>query len=258
MDKEAKMELTRQNYHSREMSQKYMSVSQFKEFRDCEARALAEIKGKWVRPQTDSLLVGSYVDEYFNGDLETFKVQHPEMFTRTGELKAPFKKAEQIIERIEKDPYMRKQLGGKRQVIMTGFIGGVEWKIMIDSLHPSKTVDGKVMKDCGDVRTKDGYEPFWRAYGYDIQGAVFRQVRAQNEKGKLKPFELAVATKEDEPDLRIFRFTEGTLGNAMHEVVENVGRYDLIKQGKIKPVGCGECAYCKSIRKMSKSLVEEI
>ena len=252
------MELTQENYHSREMAKKYMSVSQFKTFRQCEKRAMAEINGEWERPLTDSLLVGLYVDEYFNGTLETFKIQHPEMFTQKGELKAPFRKAQAIVERIEKDPYMRKQLGGKRQVIMTGFVGGVEWKIMIDSLHPRETVDGKVMKDCGDIYTSEGYEPFWKAYGYDTQGAIYRQVRAQNEKGKLKPFKLAVATKEEEPDIRIFRFSDQTLNNAMQEVLQTVGRYDSIKKGEIEPVGCGECAYCRSIRKMSKDLVEEI
>ena len=80
----------------------------------------------------------------------------------------------------------------------------------------------------------------------------------QNEKGKLKPFELAVATKEEEPDIRIFRFSDQTLNNAMQEVLQTVGRYDSIKKGEIEPVGCGECAYCRSIRKMSKDLVEEI
>lgn len=255
------MELTRENYRSKENTMRYMSVSQFKAFRKCEAAALAEIKGEWKSEDTTALLVGSYVDEYLNGTLDEFIAAHPEIISSRGPskggLKSEFVKAQEIIERINRDKFFRARLGGKRQVIMTGVIGGVEWKIMIDSMHPKLTVDGKIMKDCNDVRVVDGYEPFWRAYGYDIQGAVYQKIRAQNE-GVVKPFELAVATKEKEVDLRIFRFTDSTLQNAYYEVVEYVKRYDDIKKGKIKPVGCGVCDYCKSIRKLSAKDIEEI
>lgn len=253
------MELTKANYHSLEARQEYMGVSQFKDFCKCEAHALAVVKGEWQDTATDALLVGSYVDEYFNGTLAAFKAEHPEMFnSRTGELKAPFKKADEIIARIERDPFMKRKLGGKRQVIMTGVIDGVKWKIMIDSLHRNCTVDGKVMKDCNDVYVEgEGYKPFWAAYGYDIQGAVYRTIRAQNE-GVAKPFELAVATKEDEPDLRIFRFTESTLNGAMYRVIELTRRFDDIKKGVIEPVRCEHCAYCRVTRKLNKNSIEEV
>lgn len=253
------MELTRANYHSTEARQEYMGVSQFKDFCKCEAHALAVVKGEWQDPTTDTLLVGSYIDEYFNGTLAEFKAEHPEMFnSRTGELKAPFKKAEEIIARIERDPFMKRKLGGKRQVIMTGVIDGVKWKIMIDSLHRGVTVDGKVMKDCEDVYVPgEGYKPFWSAYGYDIQGYVYQTIRAQNE-GVKKPFELAVATKEDEPDLRVFRFTESTLNGAMYRVLEYTRRFDDIKKGLIEPTRCEHCAYCRATKKLNAKSVEEV
>lgn len=249
--------LTRENYHGHEMQQAYMGVSQYKSFCECERKALAVIKGEWQPKQSEAFLVGSYVDEYFNGDLLHFKSEHPELFTQKGELKAPYKKADEIIKRIERDPYFRKKLGGKRQVIMTGTIEGVEWKIMIDSLHPNLIVDGKVMRDCDDIYKPElGYVPFWKAYGYDIQGAVYQTIAAQNL-GKVLPFELAVATKEDEPDLRIFRLTPNTANAALGEVRSNVVRFDMIKKGLIEPVGCGKCDYCRSQKKLSKKDTEE-
>lgn len=77
------MELTAENYFSTEMSQRYMSVSQYKSFLDCPARAMAEISGEYKQPMTTALLVGSYVDAYFEGTLEQFKKEHPEIFNVT-------------------------------------------------------------------------------------------------------------------------------------------------------------------------------
>ena len=50
--------LTNENYFSTENQLKYMGVSQFKAFEECEFGALAEIKGEYEREQTLSMLVG--------------------------------------------------------------------------------------------------------------------------------------------------------------------------------------------------------
>ena len=65
------MKLTSENYFSLEMQMKFMGVSQFKAFEECQAAALAEISGNYEREKTTSLLVGSYVDAYFEGTLDT-------------------------------------------------------------------------------------------------------------------------------------------------------------------------------------------
>ena len=88
------MKLTNDNYFSIEAQREYMSVSQFKGFMKCEAAELAEINGEWVKPKTTSLLVGSYVDSYFEGTLESFKKYNPEIFTKSGAIKSEYKKAE--------------------------------------------------------------------------------------------------------------------------------------------------------------------
>ena len=74
------MKLTQRNYYSRKASLEYMSVSQWKAFYKCPASALAEIKGKYKREKTTALLVGSYVDSYFEGTLPKFIKQNPEVF----------------------------------------------------------------------------------------------------------------------------------------------------------------------------------
>ena len=81
------MTLTNDNYFSVEASMEYFGVSSLKSFDACEARALAECKGEYKRPDTTALLVGSYADAYFEGTLENFKTEHPEIFKKDGTLK---------------------------------------------------------------------------------------------------------------------------------------------------------------------------
>ena len=105
------MILTNENYYSNIANQEYMSVSQYKSFHKCEAAAMAELRGEWVRPKTTALLVGSYVDSWFEGTLDEFKEQNPEIFRKGRgdiQLKADFIQAEQIIKRVQQDPtFMR-------------------------------------------------------------------------------------------------------------------------------------------------------
>ena len=56
---------------------------------------------------------------YIEGTLASFKKEHPEVFTSTGELKAAYKKAEELIARIKRDKYFMKYLSGEKQTIMT-------------------------------------------------------------------------------------------------------------------------------------------
>lgn len=73
--------LTAENYFSPEMQMEYMGVSQYKDFLDCPARALATVKGEYKPEMTIPMLVGSYVDSYFEGTLDQFTAEHPEVFT---------------------------------------------------------------------------------------------------------------------------------------------------------------------------------
>ena len=140
--------LTNENYFDLESNMAYMSCSQFKDFNDCEARALATVTGNWEREKTVSLLVGSYVDSWFEGTLDKFKSENPEIFKKDGELKSDYKQAEYIIQRIQRDELFMKYMNGQKQIIKTGIIEGVPFKIKIDSFHPEKAiVDLKVMKD---------------------------------------------------------------------------------------------------------------
>ena len=245
--------LTNDNYYS---NNDYMSASQFKDFLKCEAYAMAKITCEWQDETNNAFLIGGYVDAYFSKELENFKLKHTELFNKDGSLKATFKIAEVVIDRIKQDEYMMQLLSGQTQLIQTGVISGVPFKIKMDSVLDDAIIDQKIMKDTKDV-WDDGYKPFWEVYGYDIQMAIYQYIHAQNE-GVMKPCKLAVATKETSPELAVYRFKQETLNNALEIVKNQAPRYHQIKLGLIEPVGCGCCAYCKSKIKLNKEMEREI
>ena len=241
------MRLTNENYFSTEAQMEYMGVSQFKAFENCEVMALAEIKGDWVREKSVSLLVGSYVDAYFEGSLDQFKEENPEIFTIKGGLKSNFAQAEEIIERVEKDDFFMAHMASRKQVICTGEIENVPVKIKIDVLHDDKIVDLKVMKDFAPI-WKDGQRmTFIQAWGYDLQGAVYQAIEGNN-----KPFIIAGATKEKEPDIGLFEIPQEFLKERLGYFKGMVTRYADIKKGKIEPLRCEKCDYCKRTKKLTQ------
>lgn len=256
------MQLTSENYYSREADLEFMSVSQFKDFNGtygkvaCEFEAVEKMHRRWEPKKSAAMLVGSYVDSYFEGSLDQFKKENPEVFTQKGELKASFKKAEEIIARIERDAYFMKYMSGEKQAIMTGELFGTPWKIKMDSYIPDVAiVDLKVMSSITELKwVKDfGYLDFVRFWGYDIQGAVYQKIVEINT-GKRLPFYIAAATKENEPDIRIIQITQNYLDEALHVVEACLPRILRVKSGEMLPDKCELCDCCRHNRVLTKPI----
>lgn len=267
------MKLTSENYYSREAAVEYMSASQYKAFTRCEAAALAEIRGEYTPPTSTAMLVGGYVDAWFSGELPLFQAQHPEIFKRDGTLKAEYLSAQNIIGRLESDELFSMLISGKKQEIVTGEIAGVPFRGKLDVLLDGETcrriierfpetrnvfgddpegaiVDMKIMRDMEPVWDSESRsrEPFFEAYGYHYQGAIYKELD-----GKDLPFILAVGTKEAEPDLEAISLDgEGYLRHVLYEIEDNVPRYQAIKRGEVEPHRCGRCAYCRATKKLTR------
>ncbi len=242
------MKLTPSNYFSRRANREYMSVSQFKSFTRCQACAMAEMQGKYEREETTALLVGSYVDAHFEGTMDEFKQLHPEIFKRDGTLKAEYIQADAIIKRIERDKLFRHYMSGEKQVIMTGEICGVPVKIKVDSLHPDKIVDLKIVRDFENLYDiAKGSLPWFEFWEYDLQGAVYQEIVRQNT-GKTLPFYLAAATKEKVPDIDIVHLNPKSIEYAYNKFTSSVEMYDAIKKRIIAPERCNKCEWCKETK----------
>lgn len=238
--------LTNENYFNLENELKYFGSSQFKNFIDCESAALAQIRGEYVREKTDAMLVGSYVDAHFEQTLDLFKAQNPSIFTKNGELKANFKLAEDIINRIEKDEMFMKYMSGEKQVIKTGKLFGHDFKIKIDSYHPGKCiVDLKIMKDFEPIFTADrGRLHFIEAWRYDFQAAIYQAIE-----GNKLPVIIAAATKQkDAIDIELFTISQQKIDSALKIIEAYIDRFADIKKGIIEPTRCGKCAHCRQTK----------
>lgn len=266
----SRLKLTAANYYSPEANWEYMSKSQFSAFRKCEAQAMAELRGEWQRDTIMPLLLGSYVDAHFSGEMEQFLAEHPEVFTRAGTKRAEFVKADRAIERLENDRLCKLLLSGKHQSIKTGKIGGVWFKGKFDSLLSPKQVEAicrefpevrrlvpfggamivdlKYMRDFADVWSPEDGEKvsFVEYWGYDYQGGIYQALDKRQA-----PFVIVGATKEEEPDIAAIYVPDDDLTLALGEVEQLAPRYAAIKRGEIEPVGCGKCEYCRSHKKLN-------
>lgn len=239
------MTLTEENYYSAKANQEYFSVSQYKQFKKCEAAAMAQISGEWDRPATTALLVGSYVDAGFEGTLGEFTAGHPEIYKKDGSLKADFIQAENIISFLQKDRMFMRYMSGKKQVILTKELFGAPWKIKMDSYHNDKIVDLKVMRSMERV----GGKSFVEHWGYDLQMAIYAAVEGRD----LATY-LAVATKEDPPDKEIISIPRWRRVELLEEVERSLPRMIAVKAGEIPPTRCGRCEYCRATKVLTEPI----
>ena len=246
------MILTNDNYYSPEANREYMSVSQYKDFRRCEAMALASLRGEWSRPKTTALLVGSYIDSWFEGTLDEFKENNPEIFkktTRYPTLKADFIQAEELIEFVQRDPMFMRYMSGQKQVILTRELFGTPWKIKMDSYHPDKIVDLKVMRSMERVKG----ESFVEAWGYDLQMAIYAAIEGRD----LATY-LAVVTKQDPPDKEIISIPRWRRVELLEEVEKHMPHILAVKSGRVPAQRCGVCEYCRATKMLSEPVDFEL
>lgn len=260
IDIDKNLTISEENYFSPIMNQRYFSVSQFKSFMKCEAATMAEITGEYRREPTDSQLVGSYVDAWMSCDLDGFILDHPEVVKRDGTLKAQFNRADEIINRINRDEVFMDYLDGEHQVIMTAELFGYPWKIKIDSYKPGKVItDLKVMKDFETVYVPGEGRLSWiDAWGYDIQGAVYQNIeQIVSGRDEPLPFVLAAVTKEKTPDIELIQIPQYKLDAALKIVEHNIDRFAEVKEGLTVPKRCGKCDYCKATKKITGPVIWE-
>ena len=251
------MNLNERNYYEQEANKAYFSVSQFKDFQKCPARAVAKILGLYEEEPSRALILGSYVDEMLTGTKESctrFIVEHStDLFKKNGDRYADVLAADETIIRIHKQPEMVKYLSGEHQVIMTGEIEGVPFKIKMDSYKPEEYISD--LKYMASLRSPNLFEPMIKYWGYDIQAAVYQEIVRQNT-GKTLPFYFVVATKEKPAHLAVGHMSQWDMDDALEKVKKDIVHFQRIKNGEIPPERCEEynCDYCTSTKVITEPI----
>lgn len=251
----AKFKLTKNNYYSIEADQHYMSASQVKSFLTCEARAYAEVTGNYERAKSNALLIGSYIDAYFEGakSFETFKRENPSIFnSRTGEVKAEFKKCDEMIERIKSDPVFMEYMKGRKQTIKTGKLFGVDFKCKFDVYAPKKNriVDLKTVRDLSPMyKAGEGRMSPIEYWMWDMQMAIYSAIDGND----YDTF-LAIVTKEAPPDIALVEIDRNRRQANLDFLEDKIPRFDAIKKGLVEPDRCEHCDYCRATRKLIKPM----
>lgn len=254
------MILNQDNYFSKEADIEYMSVSQFKLFNECEAKALATIQGQEDAISKDAFLEGQLFEELVAGDAKLFMAQHPELISTrgatSGQLKSAYSKVLIAAEKFNSQQFFRNIIEKcEKQTILTGEICDIKVKCKLD-LFDKKTnsiYDIKCMKDFKENwdKSEKCYKPWYYTYNYVLQLAVYREIVRQNF-GEPEEIGLIAATKEDIPDIDAKSFSSDLLDLELEKFKNNIVRYNDIKQGKINPNYCGCCDYCKKIKNIKR------
>lgn len=249
-------EISKENYYTPEADLSTFSVSQYKLFKQCEAKALAKVRGKYKQVESDAFLLGKYIHAWSEGTLEQFKIDNPELFSSRGatkgQLKSTYQIADKMIKTLSEDKVCSNFLHGEKEVIIQGELFGVKFRGMVDILNINKGFFGDLKTTQGIYKKYSGLN-FIEQYGYIEQMAVYRELIKQQFGVDLVPYIIAV-TKEDIPDKAVIRIDKGYTDNKLKEMEFYTERFKAIKEGKVEPVGCGSCDYCKSINKVSRIL----
>lgn len=248
--------IKRSEYYLQKTNKAYWSASLVKSFLSCPARAVAELNGEWQTEWSEALLVGSYVDAAFESQdsFDSFCANHPEMFnSRTGELKAPYRKADEMIARAKSDPVFMQYMTGKKQVIKTGTVFGLPFKTKFDVYRRNKKwsdnriVDLKTVKDMKPMYVPEaGRVSPVQAWHWDIQMALYSAIDGHN-----LPTYLAIITKESPPDLFLVEISEAEREACLSFLEQKMPLFDAMKQGIIEPERCECCEYCRATKKLS-------
>lgn len=253
------MELNEQNYFSQEANREYMSNSQYKNFLNCEAMAMASILGEYTRPTSNEFLAGSFVHAWNESPkaLEAFRANTPEMFNKNGTMKAAFVFAETMIETLKNDAICSYMLEGEKEVIMTAEMFGAPWKIKIDTYKPDDSiVDLKTTRSIWELQWDSFYKSkvsFIEMYRYFTQFAIYLEVErlAHERDFWLSPYIVAVS-KETPPDKAVIDLTDDIrIKYELDQIEAHMPRIIAVKSGLVEPEYCGHCAYCRSVRQVT-------
>lgn len=251
-----KMELNQNNYYSDEANWAYRSKSQYWNFKQCEARALAEMKGEW-KPKRDNtpLIFGNYLHSFFESykSHKSFIKEHIKDLYKYGKkekgLKKVYQQADTCIHSLCRNEDFKYIYQGSKEVIVKGDIDGVTWMGKIDCLNLEKGLflDLKTVDDMHKKYWIDGSRTptnFIEARGYYLQMAIYRELIKKTFNVDCQPVIVAVS-KQNVPEKKLIRLRNDKLQESLNDLIWKQEHFNKVINGESEPNYCGHCDYCR-------------
>lgn len=266
--------LTSENYYSNAADLDYMSCSQYQSFLTCEAATMAKLHGLFTPSASEALTVGNYFHTALESDAahaafcdshfgDIYKTKEDK---KTGEIiavgkYAPYAKADDMLKTAKSDPLIKEIIDapGQNEVIMTGKLFDMPWKIRLDKYMPDirTIIDWKTAADLNRAEYNPATaakESFLESLGYLMRAAVYSEIEKQNARSSDDPTFIIVAiSKQDPPDKGVYLLNHRQRYDYELELVkQNMERIRRVKSGQVKPRRCGRCEYCRATKQLTK------
>ncbi|MCG5104408.1 PD-(D/E)XK nuclease-like domain-containing protein [Oceanobacillus alkalisoli] len=255
---ETKPKLNSSNYYSLEMDRQYMSVSQLKNWNECEASAMAYLSGEIRKEPNAAMLVGSYTHAAFESEQafsDFIEENNSVIFKKNKSKYADYEQADLMIETLRNDPFAMFAMEGEKEQIYTANAFGIDWKMKVDSINHERMLftDLKTTRNLFErswSEKYDGWVSFVERWDYVLQMAMYRKIIEVNTGELYTPYIVAVS-KEKIPNKAVIYFDESRFDFEYEWVQMKLERINEVRSGEVGPVRCEKCDYCKSTKKLS-------
>lgn len=230
-----------------------MSFSLFRNFMDCEAKALHDLRNP--KENNDRpLILGNYVHSYFESPKahdQFMKDKHKYIFKSQKARYADFDKADGWIKRLSAYKLFKKLYVGKKEAMVTGQMYDVDWKGKIDCLNLEQGyfIDLKTVKNFKDEWNSALHQRvnFVIKRLYTMQIAIYKYLLEEKYDIKFTPLIFAV-TKESVPDVACISFDDYNFNDDYKTIQSYLPHVMRVIYGLEEPTACGKCDYCKTVK----------
>lgn len=259
------MNLTFENYHSVESNRAYFSSHQWGNWITCAACQRATLTGEYEEGDKTHYAVGAMLDLCVTdpAKLPGWLNDNTEIVYLVKALKSPppygvehmkkaFRDVVDMLDAIRDDEIFNSYLAGDPQRILTGEIAGHPWRCMIDIIDSDREIftDLKTTKDLHKDEWSDKYRhkvPFYEAYEYWRQMAIYQELIRQNYEGRDFMPRLAVIHKKEPFQRQIIRMDNPErLAWELKKIEGGMEAVDMMKTGEDEGEACGRCEYCQA------------
>lgn len=218
---------------------------------------MAVLSGAWIEPPTEAMLVGQYVHAWSEGRRDEFIQAHPEMFTKSGALRANFQQANEMIATLQADPLCMYMLEGQKEVVFTAKFAGAMWRVIVDVYNTERRriVDLKTTRSIWDATWSErhgGRVSFIEHYDYPLQAALYCEIERRangRPEGDWFEFYMVAVSKDTVPDKEVIDLRDPErYRKELDSIRGNMGRILLVKAGELEPIRCESCDYCRATK----------